>query len=107
MILSTTPTLQNEDIEEYLGIVSGEAILGTNFVNDAFAYLRDITGGRSEGYEQDLEKARKIAIDEVFLQAKEKGADAIVGLDIDYESIGSGGSSLLMVSVSGTAVKLK
>jgi len=103
MIHSTTPTLEGKTISQYLGVVTGEAILGANIVKDFFAGIRDIVGGRAAAYEEELQKARIIAFDEMDVQAKDLGANGILGIDIDYETVGSGGS-MLMVSVSGTAV---
>lgn len=103
MITSTTPTLQGVTITEYLGIVTGEAILGANVFRDVFAGIRDIVGGRSQAYEQELGRAREIAMSEMTATAAKLGASAVVGIDIDYETIGANGS-MLMVSVSGTAV---
>lgn len=105
MISSTTPTIQGKEIKEYHGIVTGEAIMGANIVRDIFASVRDIVGGRSEAYEKELNKAREIAMQEMTERAEALGADAIVGIDLDYETIGGGG--MLMVAVSGTAVTLK
>ena len=106
MIITTTPTLEGKPIVEYLGLVSGEAILGANIFRDFLAGIRDIVGGRSAAYEEELRKAKDIAIAEMAQQARELGANAIVGVDLDYETIqvGSGGS-MLMVSASGTAVR--
>ena len=106
MIQSTTPTIQGKEINKYHGVVTGEAILGANIFKDIFAKFRDIVGGRSAAYEQELHKARTIAFEEMDQQAKDLGANAIVGIDIDYETVGTQGS-MLMVSVSGTAVSLK
>ncbi|MFC3914475.1 heavy metal-binding domain-containing protein [Pseudaeromonas sharmana] len=103
MILSTTPTLEGRQITEYRGIVVGEAILGANIFKDLFAGLRDIIGGRSGAYERELAKARQIAMDELADKARELGANAVVGIDLDYEVVGPNGG-MLMVSVSGTAV---
>ena len=103
MICSTTPTLQGQEILEYRGVVNGEAILGANIFKDFFAGIRDIVGGRSAAYEQELQKAREIAFAEMQQQARERGANAIVGIDLDYETVGPKGG-MLMVSVSGTAV---
>jgi uncharacterized protein YbjQ (UPF0145 family) len=103
MIITTTPTIQGKEIRQYFGIVTGEAIMGANVFKDFFASITDIVGGRSAAYEQELQKARKIAIDEMSAQAQEIGGDAIVGVDLDYEVIRDG---MLMVAVSGTAVKL-
>jgi uncharacterized protein YbjQ (UPF0145 family) len=106
MIHSTTPTIQGKEIISYHGIVTGEAILGANIFKDIFASIRDIVGGRSAAYEEELQKARKIAFAEMSQQAKELGANAIVGIDIDYETVGSQGG-MLMVSACGTAVTIK
>jgi uncharacterized protein YbjQ (UPF0145 family) len=103
MILSTTPQLEGKPIKEYRGIVTGEAIVGANIFKDFFAGIRDIVGGRSAAYEQELQKAREIAFKEIEEAAQKFGANAIVGIDIDYEVVGQNGS-MLMVSVSGTAV---
>lgn len=106
MQFSTTPTLEGRPIIEYCGVVTGEAILGANILRDFFASIRDIVGGRSGAYEKELRKAREIAFAELSEQAKALGADAVVGIDIDYETVGKD-SSMLMVSVSGTAVKTR
>lgn len=103
MILSTTPTLEGRAIREYRGIVVGEAILGANIFKDLFAGIRDIIGGRSGAYEKELARAREIAFDELKERAQALGANAVVGIDIDYEVVGQNGS-MLMVSISGTAV---
>lgn len=103
MQVSTTPTLEGFTIAEYCGVVTGEAILGANIFRDFFAGVRDIVGGRSGAYEKELRKAREIAFRELEEQAKERGANAVIGIDIDYETVGKD-SSMLMVSVSGTAV---
>ena len=103
MILSTTPSLEGKKIVKYLGLVSGNAILGANIFRDFFASIRDIVGGRSAAYEAELRKAKDIALGEMREQARNLGANAIVGIDIDYETIGASGS-MLMVSASGTAV---
>jgi uncharacterized protein YbjQ (UPF0145 family) len=108
MIVTTTPTLQGRDIAEYKGIVTGEAILGTNVFRDFFASIRDIIGGRSGAYERVLNDARQTAINEMTEQARRMGANAVIGVDIDYESIGAGeGNTMLMVSASGTAVVVR
>ena len=104
MILTTTPTIEGRPIAEYRGIVTGEAILGANIFKDLFAGIRDIVGGRSGAYEQELAKARTIAMNEMAQVAAQLGADAIVGVDLDYETVGQG--SMLMVTASGTAVRL-
>lgn len=103
MIVTTTPTVEGKRVTQYLGIVSGEAILGANILKDFGALFRDITGGRASKYEQELIKAKKIAMDEMIEEAQALGANAILGIDLDYETVGSGGS-MLMVSTSGTAV---
>jgi uncharacterized protein YbjQ (UPF0145 family) len=105
MIQTTTPNIDGRTITDYLGVVTGEAILGANIVRDLFAGVRDIVGGRSGAYEEELRKAREIAIEEMVGEATARGADAVVGIDLDYETVGQGGS-MLMVSASGTAVRL-
>jgi len=105
MILTTTPTIEGKTIQEYRGIVVGEAILGANVFRDLFAGLRDIIGGRSGAYEKELGRAREIAFEELQDRAQELGANAVVGIDLDYEVVGQNGS-MLMVSVSGTAVRI-
>ncbi len=104
MIMTTTPTIEGRTIAEYHGIVTGEAILGATIFKDLFAGIRDIVGGRSGAYEQELAKARTIAMEEMAAVASQMGADAIVGIDLDYETVGQG--SMLMVTASGTAVRL-
>ena len=106
MLHSTTPSIHGKDITRYHGVVTGEAILGANIFKDMFASIRDIVGGRSAAYEQELQKARIIAFEEMSQQAADLGANAIVGIDIDYETVGAQGG-MLMVSVSGTAVTIK
>jgi uncharacterized protein YbjQ (UPF0145 family) len=103
MILTTTNTLEGKTITRYHGLVSGEAILGANIFKDFFAGIRDIVGGRSAAYEQELRKAKEIAVGEMQAQAAALGANAVIGIDLDYETIGQSGS-MLMVSASGTAV---
>jgi len=105
MLLSTTPTIEGKNITNYQGVVVGEAILGTNIFRDMFAGIRDIVGGRSGAYEKELAKAREIAFSELKERATELGSNAIVGIDIDYEVVGKDGS-MMMVSVSGTAITL-
>ncbi len=105
MIQSTTPSIQGKNILSYHGVVTGEAILGANIFKDFFASIRDIVGGRSAAYERELNKARTIAFEEMSQQAAELGANGIVGIDIDYETVGAKGG-MLMVSVSGTAVTI-
>ena len=105
MIISTTNTLEGRQVSEYLGLVSGEAILGANIFKDFFASIRDIVGGRSAAYEQELQKAKEIALQEMQEQAAALGANAVIGVDLDFETIGIGeGGNMLMVSASGTAV---
>jgi uncharacterized protein YbjQ (UPF0145 family) len=104
MIITTTPSVEGRPITQYLGIVMGETILGANIVRDFMASITDIVGGRSAAYEQSLREAREIAMKELEAEAASRGADAVVGVDVDYETIGQG--SMLMVSVSGTAVRL-
>lgn len=107
MQVTTTSTIDGSTVSEYLGVVTGEAIMGANVFRDVFAGLRDIVGGRSAGYEKSLREARETAIEEMTTKANELGADAVLGVDVDYESIQAGqGGSMMMVSVSGTAVKL-
>ena len=103
MIISTTPTIEWHKIIEYKGIVTGETIIGANFIKDFLAGIRDIVGGRSQSYEKVLREAKDTSIREMMERAQALGANAIVGIDIDYETIGSG-NSMLMVSCSGTAV---
>ena len=103
MMMTTTQTVEGRTITEYSGIVVGEAIMGANVVRDFFAGITDIIGGRSGAYESKLEDARATAFDEIEAKARALGADAVVGIDIDYEVVGD---SMLMVSVSGTAVRL-
>ena len=101
MIVSTTPTLEGRRISEYRGIVSGEAVLGVNMFRDMFAQIRDVVGGRAGAYEKELNNARDLAMDDMIAEAVTKGANAIVGVDLDYEVLGQ---SMLMVSANGTAV---
>jgi uncharacterized protein YbjQ (UPF0145 family) len=107
MLVVTTPSLDGHRITKYLGLVSGEAILGANIFRDLFAGIRDIVGGRSAAYEQELRKAKEIALEEMQEEAQRLGGNAVVGVDLDYETItmGSGGG-MLMVSAAGTAVVL-
>ncbi|MEM7214440.1 MAG: heavy metal-binding domain-containing protein [Pseudomonadota bacterium] len=107
MIVTTTPGVEGRNISAYKGIVTGEAILGTNIFRDIFAGIRDLVGGRSGAYEEVLKQARETAIAELEQNAENLGANAVIGIDIDYENISTGSSgSMLMVSVSGTAVVL-
>ena len=105
MILSTTTAIEGRPVRDYLGVVAGEVIVGANIFKDLFAGVRDIVGGRSGAYESTLRDARAAAFAEVEAEARGLGADAVIGIDIDYEVLGQGGS-MLMVSVSGTAVRL-
>ena len=106
MLVTTTPTIEGKQITEYCGVISGEAILGANIFRDFLAGVRDIVGGRSASYEKELHQAREIALREIQEEAEKLGANAVIGVDIDYEVVGQG-SSMLMVSVSGTAVKVR
>jgi len=103
MILSTTPTIEGKPATKYLGLVSGEAILGANIMKDLFAGIRDIIGGRAGAYEKELKKAKEIAINEMTEEAKKLGANAILSIDLDYKTIGT----MLMVTASGTAVVIE
>ncbi len=103
MLLSTTSIIDGKRIVSYHGLVSGEAILGANIFRDLFAGIRDIVGGRSAAYEKELRRAKELAVQEMTEQAQALGANAVIGIDLDYETVGQGGS-MLMVSASGTAV---
>ena len=103
MILSTTPTIEGHPIREYKGVVTGETIIGANMFKDIFDGIRDIVGGRAGSYEKVLREAKDTSLNEMMVRANAMGANAIVGIDIDYETVGSGGS-MLMVATSGTAV---
>jgi uncharacterized protein YbjQ (UPF0145 family) len=103
VIVTTTPSVEGRKITEYRGIVTGEAIMGANIFKDLFAGIRDIVGGRSATYERELRRAREIAMDEIRTAAAEMGANAVVGVDLDYETVGTN-ASMLMVTISGTAV---
>ncbi len=103
MIITTTPSIEGTRITSYLGVVAGEAIMGANLFRDLFANIRDIVGGRSAAYEKELRKAREVAMAELAQAAADLGANAVVGVDLDYETVGMKGS-MLMVSASGTAV---
>lgn len=106
MIVTTTDTIEGRKVQTYLGLVTGEAVQGTNLFKDLFAGIRDIVGGRSGAYEDELRKAKDTALAEMIEEARKLGADAIVGVDLDYQAIGGDQKTLLMVSVNGTAVKL-
>lgn len=106
MLLTTTNTLEGKEIIQYFGIVSGETIIGANIVKDFFAGITDIVGGRAGAYEKVLRQAKEVALQEMSDQAARLGANAIIGIDLDYETVGSGGS-MLMVTAAGTAVRFK
>ncbi len=107
MLVTTTPNIEGKEISQYYGLVSGEAILGANIFKDFFASIRDIVGGRSQAYEQELQKAKDIAVGEMIAKAQSMGANAVIAVDLDYETIGMGNGNMLMVSASGTAVSFK
>jgi uncharacterized protein YbjQ (UPF0145 family) len=104
MITTTTPNIEGKRIQQYFGIVTGEAIMGANMFRDLFAGIRDIVGGRSGAYEKELSQARQLAMEEMEAMAAQLGANAVVGVDIDYEVLGAG-NGMLMVTACGTAVK--
>ena len=104
MIITTTNTLETNEVKQYLGIVTGETIIGANLFKDIFAGIRDIVGGRSGSYEKVLREAKDTALKEMEDQAMRLGADAVIGVDLDYETVGASGG-MLMVTASGTAVK--
>jgi uncharacterized protein YbjQ (UPF0145 family) len=107
VLITTTPTVQGVEVAEYLGIVTGEAVLGANIFKDFFAGIRDIVGGRSLAYEAELRKARDTAIDEMAMEAEARGANGVIGVDLDYETIKVGQTgTMLMVSACGTAVRI-
>jgi len=103
MIITTTPSIEGKTIVKYLGIVTSEAVVGANIFRDLFASIRDIVGGRTSSYEGVLRRAKESALKEIQTNALEMGANAVVGIDLDYETVGSNGS-MLMVTASGTAV---
>lgn len=105
MIITTTDSIEGRSVGSYLGIVAGEAIMGTNVFRDFFAGIRDIVGGRSGSYEKELRSAKELAMESMIEQAQELGADAIVAVDLDYEAISGESKTMLMVVVNGTAVK--
>ena len=105
MIITTTPAIEGQAIKSYHGIVVGDAVLGANVIKDLFAGIRDFVGGRSGAYENELRKARKIALEELADEAKKLGGNAVVGVDFDYEVLGKTGS-MIMVSATGTAVTI-
>lgn len=104
MLCTTTPNIEGKKIEQYLGVISAEVIIGANFLKDIMGGLRDFFGGRSATYEKVLDEARQKAMEELTERAQRLGSNAVVGIDLDFETIGSGGS-MLMVIASGTAVK--
>ena len=104
MLVLTTPNIEGKKIVKYLGIVTGEAILGANIFKDFFAGIRDIVGGRSASYEKELRSAKTIAVQEMVDDARSRGGNAVIAVDLDYETINTGSGNMLMVSASGTAV---
>ena len=107
MLITTTNTVEGRRITEYGGIVTGEAILGANIFRDFFASIRDIVGGRSGAYEKVLKEARETALAEMAAEASARGCNAVIGVDLDYENVGADGGGMLMVSASGTAVRVE
>jgi uncharacterized protein YbjQ (UPF0145 family) len=105
MIVTTTDSVDGKTVAEYCGIVSGEAIMGANLFKDFFAGIRDVVGGRSGAYEKEFSKAKDCAMEDMIEEAQAMGADAVVGVDLDYEVIGGDNKTMLMVSANGTAVK--
>ncbi len=106
MIVTSTETIEGKQVTQYLGIVSGDAVMGTNIFRDMFAGIRNIVGGRSGSYEKELRKAKAAALESLIEEAQELGADAVVAVDLDYEAISDDNGNMLMVSANGTAVKL-
>ncbi len=104
MILTTTPNIEGKQITNYYGVVSGEVITGINFIRDFFASIRNVVGGRTNSYEEELIKAREAAMTELEKRASALGANAVVGVDLDFEVLGNGNNNMLMVIASGTAV---
>jgi uncharacterized protein YbjQ (UPF0145 family) len=105
MLVSTTAVIEGRPVQDYLGLVTGEVIVGANLFRDIFASITDLVGGRSGKYEEVLARARREAVEEMTEQARQLGGNAVIGVDIDYEVLGQNGS-MLMVSVSGTAVRI-
>lgn len=105
MITTTTNNVEGRPVQQYLGVVSSEAIIGANIFKDLFAGIRDIVGGRSGTYERVIDEARRNAMDELMQKAQTMGANAVIGIDLDFETIGTGGS-MLMVIATGTAVRI-
>jgi uncharacterized protein YbjQ (UPF0145 family) len=106
MIVTTTESVEDRRITAYLGLVSGDAVMGTNIFRDMMASVRDIVGGRSGAYETVLRQAKEAALDDMRAQAAQLGADAVLGVDLDYETVAGDGKTMLIVSANGTAVKL-
>lgn len=106
MIVTTTDSVEGKRVTAYLGMVSGDAVMGTNIFRDMMASVRDIVGGRSGAYETVLRQAKEAALDDMQAQAAQLGADAVVGVDLDYETVAGDGKTMLIVSANGTAVKL-
>src|SRR5690606_32866056 len=106
MLVTTTPNIEGKRITRYFGLISGEAILGANFFRDFMASITDIVGGRSAAYERSLKEAKTTALNEMIEEAETLGANAVIGVDLDYETVGQGGS-MLMVTASGTAVYME
>jgi uncharacterized protein YbjQ (UPF0145 family) len=106
MLMTTTPSVEGQPVRAYLGVVTGECIVGANIFKDLFAGIRDIVGGRAGAYENSLRDARQTALAELSAEASKLGADAVIGIDLDYEVLGRDGS-MLMVTASGTAVQLR
>ena len=104
MLVVTTPNIEGKPVSKYLGLVSGEAIMGADIFKDIFASIRNIVGGRSQAYEKELQRAKQVAIEEMVREAAAMGANAVLAVDLDYETIGMGKGNMLMVSASGTAV---
>ena len=104
MLIVTTDSVEGRRVAEYLGVVSGDAIVGANFIRDFFANIRDVIGGRAGGYEKALRGAKEGAIEDMIADAQDLGANAVIGVDLDYEAVGE---SMLMVSANGTAVRLE
>ena len=107
MLVTTTPNIEGKRINAYYGLVSGEAIMGANIFKDLFASIRDVVGGRSAAYEKELRRAKDTAIEEMCQQAQAMGANAVIAVDLDFETIGFSGTNMLMVTASGTAVKVE
>ncbi len=105
MLLTTTPIIQGKEVETYLGVVSSEVIIGANVIKDVFAGFRDFFGGRSDAYEKVFIEAKENALEEMKARAKQLGANAVIGIDLDFQTVGSGG--MLMVAATGTAVIIK